>query len=220
MDKIRIMWNDNKWAILPLISCFFLNSTVYWFTQWVMKDSYHYDFTTDFDNQVPVIPWWVSVYVASYIFWAVGYWIAAKESRSHCGRLLLTDYISKLTCGVIFVLLPTTNVRPNLGDGFWDQWLSMIYAMDQPFNLFPSIHCLASWICFATVRDLDSVSKEYKVFALVFALLVCASTQFTKQHYIIDVFGGILIAEAALFIAKKWKIKGKLVGDILIEMFP
>lgn len=37
-------------------------------------------------------------------------------------------------------------------------------------------------------------------FSAVFAVLVFASTQFTKQHYIIDVFAGAAIAELSYFI--------------------
>ena len=37
-------------------------------------------------------------------------------------------------------------------------------------------------------------------YSAVFAVLVFASTQFTKQHYIIDVFAGAAIAELSYFI--------------------
>ena len=33
-----------------------------------------------------------------------------------------------------------------------------------------------------------------KAAVLAYALLICASTQFTKQHYIVDVAGGLLTA--------------------------
>lgn len=46
----------------------------------------------------------------------------------------------------------------------------------------------------------------YKVFSLVFAILVCASTQFTKQHYLPDVAGGILIAELCYYITNHTRI--------------
>lgn len=52
---------------------------------------------------------------------------------------------------------------------------------------------------------------------MVFAILVCVSTQVTKQHYIIDVFGGIILAEVCYLIGKKtnlyqglWKVFEKI----------
>ena len=51
----------------------------------------------------------------------------------------------------------------------------------------------------------------------MFAILVCVSTQVTKQHYIIDVFGGIILSELCYLIGKKtnlyqglWKVFEKI----------
>ena len=73
--------------------------------------------------------------------------------------------------------------------------------MDDPTRLFPSIHCLVSWFCFIGIRGRKNVPRAYRVFSCLFALLVCVSTQFTKQHYIVDVFGGILLAEGMYWLA-------------------
>ena len=70
-----------------------------------------------------------------------------------------------------------------------------------PTNLFPSIHCLVSWFCAIGLRG-TRVSTWYKVFSYAFAIAVCISTQLTKQHYIVDVFGGILLAEISLLIGE------------------
>ena len=41
---------------------------------------------------------------------------------------------------------------------------------------------------------------------LVCALLVFASTVFLKQHLVIDIAGGVLFAEAGLYLAKKFRL--------------
>ncbi|MDD7511187.1 MAG: phosphatase PAP2 family protein [Peptostreptococcaceae bacterium] len=192
-----------RYSWIPLMICFFVNGLVYWITQALMENSYHYDFTTDFDRMVPAVSWWVSIYILSYGFWALCYIKISRESRSACRELVGADLIAKTICAIFFIILPTTNVRPQLGDGFWDVILGTIYAMDAPTNLFPSIHCLVSWLCFAAMRDKQGIPKWMKLCTLIFALAVCASTQFTKQHYIVDVVGGIILAEIALLISKK-----------------
>lgn len=206
------------WVWLPLLGCFFLNGFVYWSTQKLMAGSYHYDFTTSFDRSVPLMPEWVSVYIFSYFFWTANYIIIARESKEKCARLVTADFIAKIICGIIFIIIPTTNIRPALEGGFWDQCLEIIYSFDQPFNLFPSIHCLVSWICFAAIRDSKTVGKWYKTFSLIFALAICASTQFTKQHYIVDVVGGIFLAEIALY-ATGFKIRDVRIRDKLMNGF-
>ena len=72
--------------------------------------------------------------------------------------------------------------------------MDFIYFMDEPYNLFPSIHCLASLMCYLGIRKCDDIPRWYKAATLLFAILIFASTQFTKQHYIVDVVGGVAIA--------------------------
>lgn len=215
----KFIKNFPKWIWLPLAICLAVNCFVYWITQFLMQDSYHYDFTTAFDDALPLRAEWVSIYVLSYFFWIVSYIIIAKDSKDSCGRLVTTDLMAKIFCGVIFIVIPTTNVRPELGTGFWDTALGLIYSADQPFNLFPSIHCLVSWICFAAMRDSKSISKGLKIFTLVFAILICISTQLTKQHYIVDLIAGIGIAELSLWLAGNLHLRGKVLYEYTKVIF-
>ena len=105
---------------------------------------------------------------------------------------------------MIFVVIPTTNIRPEFPiDGFCDWLLQMIYALDLPYNLFPSIHCLVSLMCYLGIRKCSQIKPVAKWSILIFVLLVCASTQFTKQHYIVDVIGGILVALVSFEVGMK-----------------
>lgn len=60
-----------------------------------------------------------------------------------------------------------------VGDSFWEAAMRLLYQMDAADNLLPSIHCLTSWFCFIAVRKNDKIPTWYRVFTLVFALLVC-----------------------------------------------
>ena len=185
-----------KYAVLPLISAFVLNMAVYAGTMALCGGFYHHDFTTAFDRAVPLIPEFTSIYLICYIFWVANYIMIARIGKEHMYRFLTGDYLSRIICGLFFVFLPTTLVRPEItGNGFWDQALKLVYSVDQSANLFPSIHCLVSWFCYVGIRNQKGIPKWYQRFSLIFAVLVCISTQVTKQHYIIDVFGGILLSE-------------------------
>lgn len=70
-------------------------------------------------------------------------------------------------------------------------------------RLFSVNHCLVSWFCYIGIRGQKQIPKWYQRFSLVFAILVCVSTQVTKQHYIVDVFGGIAVAEICYRISGK-----------------
>lgn len=203
-----------KYAVIPLISAFVFNTLIYSGTMILCKDLYHYDFTTAFDRMVPVIPEFTSIYLICYVFWAFNYILIGRIGKEHMYRFLVGDFLSRIVCGIIFVLLPTTLVRPEItGSGFWDQALRLVYSIDQSANLFPSIHCLVSWFCYIGIRKRKEIPLWYRRFSMIFALLVCVSTQVTKQHYIIDVFGGILLGEVCWLIGQKtewyeglWKV--------------
>ena len=75
-----------------------------------------------------------------------------------------------------------------------------MYRQDAANNLFPSIHCLDSWLSFLMVYKAKTVSKKYKVFVGIFAIMICISTLTTKQHVLPDLISGILIAQITYYI--------------------
>ena len=167
-----------------------------------MKDRPHYDFTMEIDNRVPFMKEWVVIYLVCYIFWIVNYILVTREGKEKWFRFAFADLLSRFICGIFFVLLPTTNIRPQVpGNDFFSWLMRSVYYLDSPTNLFPSIHCLVSWFCFIGIRKSKKVSSWYKAFSCIFAILVFASTQFTKQHYLVDIVGAIVIAELCYYIA-------------------
>ncbi|MDD6920230.1 MAG: phosphatase PAP2 family protein [Eubacteriales bacterium] len=174
-----------------------------------MSNDYHYDLTIAFDMAVPLQPWWVIIYVLSFPFWAVMYIIIAREGEEQCAKLVITDIVAKIICGVFFVLMPTTIARPELGNSLGDYLLSIIYGVDMPYNLFPSIHCLVSWLCFIGIRKEKNASFKLKLFTCIFAIAICLSTQLTKQHYIVDLVSGIAMAEGLYWLVEHVKFKDK-----------
>jgi membrane-associated phospholipid phosphatase len=196
----------NKWipgyGVFPLLLCFSVNCFIYWGCDLIMRDKKHFDFTSAIDRQVPFVKEWIIIYFICYVFWAINYILITREGKESCYRFAFADLLSRLICGIFFILLPTTNIRPTVyGDDIFSILMRFLYTIDSPTNLFPSIHCLVSWYCFIGLRKSKKVPFWYKVFSLIFTLLVCASTQFTKQHYLIDIAGGILIAEICYYIA-------------------
>lgn len=195
------------YAIFPLLSCITVNFIVYIGTDYLAEDWKHYDLTLPLDRAVPVIPAFAVVYLGCYIFWIVNYILIVRQGEEHCIRFITADMISRLVCGIFYLAMPTTNIRPVLDNtDFWNSVLLFVYKIDTPTRLFPSIHCLVSWFCFIGIRGRKEVPKAYRVFSCLFALLVCASTQFTKQHYIVDVIGGILLAEGTYWAAFHTKL--------------
>lgn len=190
------------YGLISLIACFLANCLVYWGTQFIMKDRYHYDLTSVLDRKIPFIKEWVIIYLGCYIFWVINYILIIHEGKEKWFKFVFADILGKLLCGVIFIILPTTNIRPAVaGNDIFSILIRFVYYVDLPTNLFPSLHCLMSWNCFLGIRRSKKVPFWYRFFSCIFAIMVCLSTQFTKQHYLIDVAGGILLAELCYYIS-------------------
>lgn len=202
------------YAFFSLLFCFGGGTLIYSVTQQLVEGRQLYDLTMDFDRMVPFVPAWVFVYVLSFPFWGVSYILAAREnSRDFWFRFVFSDLLARAVCAVIFVVFPTTNVRPECGtEGFWNQAMALIYAVDPPLDLFPSIHCMVSLMCYLGIRKCEAIPRWYRTGTLVFTCLVFASTQFTKQHYIVDVFGGVILALACFAAGQRTQWHRPLMG--------
>lgn len=181
---------------IPLVITLTANAIAYYGSRLITTHRVHVDLTNPLDDRIPLVPWTVSIYFGCYLLWIANYIIAYRMEEKKAYRFASADLFAKMICLAFFVLLPTTNVRPEIvGDSFWEAAMRLLYQMDAADNLLPSIHCLTSWFCFIAVRENDKIPTWYRVFTLVFALLVCVSTLTTKQHVLIDVVCGVALAE-------------------------
>lgn len=188
-------------AFLSVIFCFVFNSLIYTGTQILLRNAKHYDLTLPADTAIPFMPGWSFVYLGCFLFWAVNYILITRQEKEKWFQFATGDYLSRLICGIFFVLLPTTNVRPEvMGNGAAEHIIQFVYWIDAPTNLFPSIHCLVSWMCFIGIRGKSYIPKWYRAFSCLFAIAVFASTLFTKQHFVVDVIAGVILAEICYYV--------------------
>lgn len=141
----------------------------------------------------PIVSAFVVPYLSAY----------ALPFLAACSPLSRSDYrrFAAVVAGTIvfsaacFVVLPLTIARPDLGFGsFSDHLLAALYAADRPTNLFPSLHVSLSFLCALAV---GYAWPRLRIWALAWAALIAVSTLLTRQHYLVDVLGGIAVAWVA-----------------------
>lgn len=94
--------------------------------------------------------------------------------------------------------------------------IALLYGADPPFNCFPSIHVAHSFVsAFALAR----VHRPVGIAAICAAALVGLSTLFTKQHYVLDVAAGILLAGVAYAIFLRGA-RGETISDLDRRLAP
>ena len=158
------------------------------------------------DDLFPLVPAFAVIYLSSYFFWICGPIAVSLTKKRNFVNYICGLSLSYLIGFLFFVFLPTYMDRTAEGlmeaakqPGIFNAMLATIYAADgseYAFNLFPSYHCLISLYCYLGVRKQPEISKGFQVYSLVMVVLICLSTLFTKQHYIIDMVGGLGISLA------------------------
>lgn len=195
------------YALIPVISCFVWNAIIYWGTRTINGGMKHFDMTLSIDRMTPVIPEFIVIYFGCYISWTVFYIMSVRTGKMECAKFVTFDLITRTICGVIFILLPTYNIRPQIdGSDFFSKALLFLYSIDAADNLFPSIHCLVSWNCFVGIRQQKEYSKGVKVISAIIAVLVFISTLVTKQHVIVDVISAVIISEVVWWVVGRSKV--------------
>lgn len=213
-----------KNSIIPLIFAVSFNMAVYCGSRIIAGDWYHYNIESSLDRMIPLWAPSVIIYLGCYLFWGANYILIAQQEKETVCQFFSADFLSRIVCLIFFLVFPTTNVRPVLdASGFWNQILSYVYSIDAADNLFPSIHCLVSWFCYIGIRGKKNIPFWYRGLSCIMALLVCISTLLTKQHVIIDVIGGVVLAELCLLFSKKtsvWKIYKNILDKLNGKIFP
>lgn len=162
----------------------------------INKTFHHYRMALPIDDLFPFLPWTIVIYFGCFLFWAVNYILASMESREDSDRFFLADLLSKLVCLLVFVFFPATMERPEVtGSDIFSQLVRILYWLDPPTSLFPSIHCINSWLCWIVVRRSRRIPRFYKWFSFLFAIAVCVSTLTVRQHVFVDTVSGVLLAE-------------------------
>ena len=196
-----------RYAALSLLAAVAWNAIIYNGAIALTKTAHKWDMTTAFEELIPLQPGWIVVYFGCFLFWVVNYVLIAHRGREIWFRFFFADLLAELVCGICFIVLPCTNIRPEVvGTDLASGLVRLLYDIDPAQNLFPSIHCLISWFCFAGLRGEKKLPVAYRAFCLIFALAVCASTLFLKQHCLPDIIAGVLLAEGCWYLARKMEI--------------
>jgi membrane-associated phospholipid phosphatase len=205
------------YPVAPQIFLMLLIAPVYFFIPGFLAERTFHTPELALDRAIPVLPVWSFVYIGLYAFLILTPVFIVREA-AHTRRLFSTYMAVWLISYVFFVIYPTKAPRPPVVvvDGFASWGLQQLYDSDTPFNCLPSIHVGHS---FVSAFACYGVHRKVGLFALVCATLVALSTLFTKQHYVLDLVGGIGLAALA-YQAFSWWYPSVKVSDEHLRVAP
>jgi membrane-associated phospholipid phosphatase len=164
---------------------------IYGGSNWFNSDRTHYfQLYFPWEIRIPFIPAMILVYLSLQLLFLL--------PLLHCDRadlLLLAKRMAAAipVAGIMFILLPT-----QLGFAHQDTasvyrpLYDMLYTLDRPHNLFPSLHVTLSTLVVASLlRQIRGMLRGLYILWLLFLYL---SVLLVHQHHVLDIAGGIALA--------------------------
>ncbi|WP_025122065.1 MULTISPECIES: phosphatase PAP2 family protein [unclassified Serratia (in: enterobacteria)] len=148
-----------------------------------------YSWVTPLDKQIPFIAqsWWLYVLFFPFVLLAAAY-SSAERFRAFRNATGIAFGVA-LLC---FWLFPESIPRPDIGlvdNAFLQQRLRRLWQLDLASNGCPSLHVAVTCLACRALWD-----RHYRWLTVCSGLLICLSTLTLKQHTVIDVIGGLLLA--------------------------
>lgn len=154
-----------------------------------------YSLMTDIDRAVPFLKIFILPYVMWYPFILFCLMYLCFKNRKVYYRVLISINIGLICCYIIYYFFQTTVLRPELvGNDLLTKMVSIIYGYDNPYNCFPSLHVTTTYLVMRGVNK----SKNYiwiGVVVNIIGILIILSTQFVKQHVVLDMISAIIMNE-------------------------
>jgi membrane-associated phospholipid phosphatase len=148
------------------------------------------------EERLPFLPIFEYLYVLTY-FLPVFLLVTIRDYTA-VRRLVVAFCLTLLAAYTTYLVFPVYFERPHLDVSSLHTWLLSLEYRDKPYNHFPSLHVALSWLAvFAS-----QVSRRSRAALGAVAVGISVSTVFVKQHYIVDVLYGFVVAWGAWQIAR------------------
>ena len=186
-EKRRIPRQNLRWLLLVLAADMF----AYYGTILINRGAVYHSVQLPLDALIPFVPAMILPYVLAFAQWLTCFALLAWEPTARCRYFALGTVIAELICAV-----------PE-GTDVFSRLAAFIFAADDPSrNLFPSLHCVFSWLCLRITLASPRVSKPLRAANAVLTALIVASVVLVKQHVVVDIPAGLLTAELGLLLAR------------------
>ncbi|PKK94654.1 MAG: hypothetical protein CVV60_05340 [Tenericutes bacterium HGW-Tenericutes-5] len=229
-----MIFKKYSYIIIPFTLVMLFLFVTYFGNQWYAETfgnpgvDYSYIFLS-FNEKVPFLPWTIYPYIVAYPFWAMTFIYISIRSRENMYKIALMALVTFTVCGIWYffwqsdvaawrltsgLFLNDNLLTPRTDLTFTESIVVWIYNAAGPRNALPSMHTLMSWLCIIALRLDKKIPVLPKIIIWVMSLAIIIATQTLKQHYVIDLIAGVILAEAAYWTLKNSKLVKTFAGWI------
>jgi len=186
------------WSRLLVASLYLLSTLLYLKTNRLAANAGRaIVFKLPIDDRIPFVPAFVFPYFAWFLLVAgVFLWLIFDRSQGrridrHTAAIVLTMALSSL----VFLIFPTHVPRPELtGSDLPTRLVRVIYAADEPYNCFPSLHVAIALLNGLSLFRYGPRRIWFRLPFTLLVILIMLSTLLIRQHYLPDLIGGLVLA--------------------------
>ena len=162
------------------------------------------------DDLIPFNEYFLVFYTGWYVlvFGSLLYYFLYDVKRFR--ELDLYIFVTQMVAMFFYIFFPSRqDLRPETfpRENFFTWVMGLIYAFDTSTGVCPSLHVAYSLAIFNVMVKDEHLHKWFKIALGIFAVMVCLSTAFVKQHSTVDIFAAIpvvLLGEAIIYGKSYW----------------
>ncbi len=191
-------YDKAKYISLMLIAYFGLYVTIQTFVT-----THRFDFLTEFDNAIPFMPQHIWIYhsILPVILLTM---MSLVQTRTVFFATFWACVVATVVLNISYLCFPSFYPRLDFEvETVSEAMLWLTRQVDGSNNTFPSGHVTFAWIMFlgACKTELARKVEGIKALYLLWAIGIALSTLTLKQHYLVDVASGIVLAFVSFYVS-------------------
>jgi len=189
---------------LIMLLCYAVWVPLYYLSGWIASlRGAAFDPALGVDELFPFVPETVFVYLLAYVV-VLGVFFV-RRSPAFLNRAYLAFITMNLTAFALFVIVPAQGPDRLAISGDGDMMISILHAMDSRWNAFPSLHVANPWLI-ALLAVRERRFAPVSIVLLLIAAGISVSTLLVRQHYLLDVAGGFVLAVVTFAVFDRLRI--------------
>lgn len=204
MKNIKRIYDQNPLKFILEVYVVYL---VWFFAMEKIPNRNYHIVYSKLDDYIPFYKPAILMYSSWFLMLVIPFvYLLKRKSYDNMYNIIIPMFLAMYISLIIYVIYPTAldiRVTDITGNDICSWIIRKIQGIDAPNNVCPSIHVSTTVIIYNQFRKIFKDNKKSKAFFLLWSVGICISTMLVKQHSIIDVVCGIILAHAILFVFNK-----------------
>ena len=204
MKNIKRIYDQNP---LKFILSVYLVYLLWFFSMEKLPNRNYHIIYSKLDDYIPFYKPAILMYSSWFLMLVIPFvYLLKRKSYDDLYNIIIPMFAAMFISLIIYVIYPTAldiRVTDITGNDICSWIIRKIQGIDAPNNVCPSIHVSTTVIIYNQFIKILKDNKKSKAFFLLWSVGICISTMLVKQHSIIDVVCGIILAHVILFVFNK-----------------